>query len=149
MWGLSKGLFKLSVLKNIWLFSPFVFLVCGRPISSESSGLWQGSLVMATHSCNMDCAFHISVVNKGNGRRSFSITTSHDLPRSWQRRTEAARERERYTDHVFKWLRLNSVTVNVSRALGRAAAPCFYTQMVKEKTKGIVWKERETDSHSK
>lgn len=70
---------------NIWLRSPSVFLVCGRPISSQRSGLWQGGLVMAAHSCNTDSAFPISAVNKGNRSRSFSISTAHDLPTCWQR----------------------------------------------------------------
>lgn len=80
-----------SILPNIWLFPPSVVPARGRPISSETSGLWQGGLFLATHSCNMDGAFHISVGNKGNGSRSFSINTSHDLPRSWQRQKEGER----------------------------------------------------------
>lgn len=80
-----------SILPNIWLLPPCAVVSGGRPISSETSGLWQGGLVMATHSCNMDGAFHISVVNKGNGIRSFSINTSHDLPRSWQSQKEGER----------------------------------------------------------
>lgn len=83
-----------SILPNIWLFPPSVVPTRGRPISSESSGLWQGGLFMATHSCNMDGAFHISVGNKGNGSRSFSINTSHDLPRSWQRQKGGGRRGE-------------------------------------------------------
>lgn len=80
-----------QVLTNTSLFPPSVFLFCGWAISSVTSGLWQGGLVMATHSCNMDGAFHISVVNKGNRSRSFSISTSHDLPTSWQRGEERER----------------------------------------------------------
>lgn len=133
-----KELSCFSVRTNIWLFPPSVFLVCGRPISSETSGLWQGGLVMATHSCNMDGAFHISVVNKGNRSRSLSISTSHDLPRSWQRQKGEERERESYIDHVFKWLLLNSMTVNPSHTLDRPITPYSYTQRVTEKMRGVL-----------
>lgn len=70
---------------NIWLPSPSVFRSCGRPISSERGGLWQGGLVTAAHSCNTDGAFHISAESKGNRSRSFSISTAHDVPTCWQR----------------------------------------------------------------
>lgn len=94
-----KGRSSFSVPTNTFLSppsasaSPTSSLLCGRPISSVTSGLWQGGLVMATHSCNMDGAFHISVVNKRNRSRSFSISTSHDLPTAWQRRREKGGER--------------------------------------------------------
>lgn len=87
-WGDLRTAWRKELLfarTNIWPISPSVFPVCGRPISSERSGLWQGGLVMAAHSCNMDGAFHISAVNKGNRSRSFSISTAHDLPTPWQR----------------------------------------------------------------
>lgn len=135
-----KELSGFSVRTNIWLFPPSVLLVCSRPISSETSGLWQGGLVMATHSCNMDGAFHISVVNKGNRSRSLSISTSHDLPRSWQRQKgeERGREGESYIDHVFKWLLLNSMTVNPSHTLDRPITPYSCTQRVTEKMRGVL-----------
>lgn len=77
---------------NIWLPSPSVFPACGRPISSERSGLWQGSLVTAAGSCNTAGAFHISAVNKGNRSRSFSISTAHELPTCRQRLKGKRRE---------------------------------------------------------
>lgn len=119
-WNRSENYIKqLSIffaLATISCLPPSVVLIRDRPISSETGGLWQGGLVMATHSCNIDGAFHISVVSKGNRSRSFSISTSYDLPRSWQRLKGGEREcsRESYIDHALKWLLLKNITLNLN-----------------------------------
>lgn len=93
----------LRLLPSIRLPSAAVGPLARRPVDYDRAAWsWQHTAV------TWMAPFTLVWGTRGNRSGSFSISASHDVPRGWQK---GGREGESCWEHVFKWLRLNSVTV--------------------------------------